>query len=101
MRRTGQILECQAVTGKGKGNKNGKGKWKATEGRKRKGKGKGKGKGKATENGKGNGKGNGTGEAIVQHAQGGNDISRAVAMQLPKVMNKADSDTKGYLEHVY
>jgi len=41
-----------------------------------------KGKGKATEEGKG--KGNGKGKAIVKQTLGGDDISRAVAVQLQK-----------------
>ena len=44
--------------------------------------GKVKGKGKATEEGKG--KGNGKGKAIVKQTLGGDDISRAVAVQLQK-----------------
>jgi len=47
-----------------------------------------KGKGKATEDGKGKGKGkgkgNGKGKGIVEHTRGGDDISRAVALQLQK-----------------
>jgi hypothetical protein len=53
------------VTGKGKGTKDGKG----------------KGKEKATEKGKGKGKGNGKGKGIVKQTSGGDDISRAVAVQ--------------------
>jgi hypothetical protein len=68
-------------TRKGKGTKD----WK--------GKGKGKGKGKATEERKG--KGNGKGKGIVKDTPGGNDISRAVALQLQKEMYEADSDTEG------
>jgi hypothetical protein len=60
-------------TGKGKVTKDGKGKGKG----KRKGKGKGKGKG------------------IVKQTPGGDDISRAVGLQLQKVRYEADSDTEG------
>jgi len=70
-------------TGKEKGTKVGKGKGKATEDRKGKGKGKGKG------NGKGKGKG------IVKQTPVGDDISRAVALQLQKEMSEADLDTEG------
>jgi len=66
-------------TGKGKGTKDGQG----------------KGKGKATEEGKGKGKGNGKGKGIVKQTPGGDDISRAVAVQLQKEMYEADSDTEG------
>jgi len=66
-------------TGKGKGTNDGKG----------------KGKGKATEEGKGKGKGNGKGKGIVKHTPGGDDIPRAVAVQLQKEMYEADSDTEG------
>jgi hypothetical protein len=66
-------------TGKGKGTKDGKG----------------KAKGKATEEGKGKGEGNGKGKAIVKQTPGGDDISRAVAVQLHKEMYEADSDKKG------
>ena len=68
-------------TGKGKGTKDGKGK------------GKGKGQGKATEEGKG--MGNGKGKGIVKQTPGGDDISRAVTLQLQKEMYEADSDTAG------
>jgi len=57
--------------------------------------GKGKGKGKTTEEGKGQGKGNGKGKGIVKQTWGGDDISRAVAVQLPTEMYEADSDTEG------
>jgi len=66
-------------TGKGKGTKDGKGKE----------------KGSATEEGKGKGKGNGTGKGIVEQTPGGDDISRAIAVQLQKEMYQADSDTEG------
>jgi len=68
-------------TGKGKGTKDGKGKGKATQD------GKGKRKGK--------GKGNSKGKGIVKHTPEGDDISRAVALQLQKEMSAADLDTEG------
>jgi len=68
-------------TGKGKGTKHGKGQGKAT--------GDGKGNGKVK--GKGNGKWNG----IVKQTAGGDDISRAVALQLQKDMSEADLDSEG------
>jgi len=61
-------------TGKGKGTEDGKGKGKATEDRK----GKGKGKGKRNSEGKGKG--------IVKQTTGGDDISRAIALQLQMAM---------------
>jgi len=68
-------------TGKGKGTKDGKGKGKATEDGKVKGKGKGMG--------------NSKGKGIVKHTPGGDDISRAGALQLQKEMSEADLDTEG------
>jgi len=68
-------------TGKGKGTKVGKGKGKASEDRKGKG--------------KGNGKGNGKGKGIVKRTPGGDDISRAIALQLHKEFSEADLDTDG------
>jgi len=58
-------------TGKGKGTKDGKGK------------------------GKGKGKGNGKGKGIVKQTPGGDDICRAIALQLQKEMYEADLDTEG------
>jgi len=61
----------------------------------------GTGKGKGTKDGKGNGKGkekgkgNGKGKGIVKQTPGGNDISRAIAVQVQKERYKADSDTEG------
>jgi len=68
-------------TGKGNGTKDGKG----------------KAKGKATEEGKGKGKGKGKrkGKDIFKQTPGGDDISRAVAVQLQKEMYEADLDTEG------
>jgi hypothetical protein len=68
-------------TGKGMGTKDGKEK------------GKEKGKGKAMEKGKG--KGNGKWKGIVKQTPGGDDNSRAIALQLQKEMYEADSDTEG------
>jgi len=48
------------------------------------------GKGKETEEGKGKEKGNGKGKGIVKYTPGGDDISRAVAVQLQKEMYEAD-----------
>ena len=44
---------------------------------------------------KGKGNGNGKGRGIVKQTPGGDDISRAVAVQLQKEMYEADSDTEG------
>jgi hypothetical protein len=57
--------------------------------------GKGKGKGKATKEEKGKGKVNGKGKGIVTQTPGGDDISRAIVVQLHKEMYEADSDTEG------
>jgi len=60
---------------------------------------KGTGKGKGTKDGKGKGKGkgkgNGKGNGIVKQTPGGDDISRAVALQLQKEMYEADLDMEG------
>ena len=60
---------------------------------------KGTGKGKGTKDGKGKGKGkgkgNGNGKGIVKRTPGGDDISRAVALQLQKERYEADSGTEG------
>ena len=55
----------------------------------------GKGKGKAMEEGKRKGKGNSKGKGIVKQTPRGDDISRAVALQLQKEMYEAGSDTEG------
>jgi len=47
------------------------------------------------EEGKGKGKGNGNGKGIVKPTPGGEDISRAVALQLQTEMSEVDLDTKG------
>jgi len=61
--------------------------------------GKGKRKGKATEEGKGKGKGKGKGNvkgiSFFKQTPGGDDISRAVAVQLQKEMYEAYSDIEG------
>jgi len=75
---------CRAVRkglGKGKGTKHWKGKGKATDD------GNGKEKGK--------GKGNSKEKGIVKQTAGGDDISRAVALQLQKEMSEAYFDTEG------
>jgi len=43
----------------------------------------------------GKGKGNGKEKGSVKQTPGGGDISRAVALQLQKVMYEADSDMEG------
>jgi len=85
--------------GNGNDNDNGEGEEDIQCGEKgtRKGKGTKDGKGR----GKGKGKGNGKGKGIVKQTPGGDDISRAVALQLQKEMYEADSDTEGSLEWVY
>jgi len=70
----------EIVTGKENGTHDGKGI----------GKRKGNGMGKVMEEGKG--KGNGTGKGIVEPTAGGDDISRAIALQLQRAMYEADSD---------
>ena len=57
--------------------------------------GKGKEKGKAIMQGKGKGNGNCKGKGIVNRTPRGDDISRAVAVQLQKAMYAADSDMEG------
>jgi len=56
-------------------------------------------KGKGTKDrkgkGKGKGKGNSKGKGIVKRTPGGDDISRAVALQLQKQMSEADLDKEG------
>ena len=59
------------------------------------GKGKGTKDGKGKEKGKGKGKGNIKGKCIVKQTPGGDDISRAFALQLQKERYEADSDTEG------
>jgi len=54
-----------------------------------------------TGKGKGKGKGNGKGTGIVKQTPGGDDIARAVALQLQRDMYEADSDTEGELERLY
>jgi len=89
--------------GNGNDNDDGKGEEDTQGGEKETGEGKGtmdgKGKGKATENGKGKGKrkgqGNSKGKGIVKQTPGGDDISRAVALQLQKEVWEADLNTEG------
>jgi len=59
------------------------------------GTGKGKGANDREGQGKGTGKENSKGKGIVKQTPGGDDISRAVALQLQKEMSEADSDTEG------
>jgi len=73
---------CEKGTGKGKRTNDGKGNRK----------GPGKGNAKATEEWKGKGKGNGERNSIVKQTPVGDDISRAVPLQLLKDMYEADSD---------
>jgi len=74
-------------------------------GEKSRGKGKGTKDGMGTRKGKatgdGNGKGNSKGKGIVKQTPGGDDISRAIALQLQKEMYEADSDQEGWPERVY
>jgi len=56
----------------------------------KKGRGRGKGQGKAMEEGKEKRKGKCKGKGIVEQTPGGDDISRAVALQLQKEMYEAD-----------
>jgi hypothetical protein len=57
--------------------------------------GMGKCKAKAMEEGKGKGKGSRKGKGIVKQTPGGDDISRAVAVQLQKELYMADTDREG------
>jgi len=59
------------------------------------GKGIEKGKGKAMEEGKGKRKGNSEGKGIVTQTPGGDDIPRAIALQLQKEIYQADLDMEG------
>jgi len=52
-------------------------------------------------NEKGKGKGNGKGKGIIEQTPGGDDISRAIALQLHRQMSQAGLDTEGWLEWVY
>jgi len=47
------------------------------------------------------GKGNVKGKGIIKPTPGGDDISRAIAFQVQKIMYEAGSDTEGLLEQVY
>jgi len=95
--------------GNGNDKDNGEGKEDMQGGEKGTGKGKGtidgKGKGKVTEDGKGKGrrkgKRNGKGKGIVKQTPGGDDIFRAIALQLQREMYEADLVTEGWLEWVY
>jgi len=65
----------------------------------------GKGKVKSTEDGKRKGKGKGRGHSkqkgIAKQMPDGDDITRAVALQLQKGMSEEDLDREGYVEQVY
>jgi hypothetical protein len=82
--------DCKSEEDK-QGGEKGTGNWKGTKD--------GKVKGKATEDGKGKGKvkgtGHGKGKGIAMHTPGGDDISRAVALQLQKKISESDLDTEG------
>jgi len=98
MMRTGRIPERRAVEVAvrpcdGNDNHDGEGKEDTQGGEKGTGKGKGTKDGKGKRKGKG--KGNVKGKCIVKQTPGGDDISRAVALQLQKEMHEADSDTEG------
>jgi len=79
--------------GDGNDNDNGEGEEDTQGGEKGTGKGKGSKDRKGT--GKGKGKGNGKGKDNVKQTPGGDDISRAVALQLQKERYEADSGTEG------
>jgi len=85
--------------GDGNDNDNGEGEENMLGGEK--GTGKGKGTNDGNGKGKGKGKGDSKGNSIVKQTPRGDDISRAVALQLQKEMYEADSDTVGLLEWVY
>jgi len=78
-------------TGKWKGIMHGQGTRKGTDNWN----GKGSGKGKSMEGAKGKGNGNGKGKSIVKETTGGDDICRAVDVQLQMELSEADSDTEG------
>jgi len=88
---------AETGTGTGMGRKDVKGTGKATEDRK----GKGKGKRKTNEEGKRNRKGNRNGKSFVTETPGGDDISRAITLQLQMALYEAYTDTEGYLEWVH
>jgi len=79
--------------GDGNDNDNGEGEEDTQGGEK--GTGKGKGTMDVKGKGMGKGKGNGNRKGIVKRTPGGDDISRAVALQLQKERNEADSGTEG------
>jgi hypothetical protein len=89
----GGLSSGRSHPGDGNDNDDSQGEENTQGGEKGTGTGKGKGKGKPTEEGKG--KGNGKWKGIVKQTSGGDDISRAVALQLRKEMYEADSDTEG------
>jgi len=79
--------------GNGNDNDNGEGQEDTQGSEKGTGKLKGTKDGKGTWKGKGNG--NGKGKGIVKQTRGGDDITRAVTLQLLKERYEADSDTEG------
>jgi hypothetical protein len=83
----------RSIPGNGKDNDDGECDDDTQSGEKGTGKGKGTNDGKGK--GKGKGKGNGKGKGIVKQTPGGDNISRAVALQLQKERNEADSDMEG------
>jgi hypothetical protein len=89
----GAPIGGRSCPGDGNANDNGEGEEGTQEGEK------GIGKGKGTKDGKGKGKGkekgNGKGKGIVKQTPGGDDISRAVGLQLQKKRYEANSGTEG------
>jgi len=81
--------------GNGNDNDNGEGEEDTQGGEKGTGKRKGTTDGKGKVQGKGKGKWKGKGKGIVIQTPGGDDISRAIALQLLKERNQADPDTEG------
>jgi hypothetical protein len=90
---TGKLRGGRSGPGDGNDNDDGKGEEDMQGGERWTGKGKGtkdrKGKGKRK------GKGNGKGKGIVKRTPGGDDISRAVALQLQEQMSEVDFDKEG------
>ena len=97
MMRTGQIPERRAVEGAVLGMAITMTMARVRRTRRAVRKGPGKRREQRTGRGKGwgTGKGNGKGKGIVKQTPGGDDISRAVALQLQKERYEANSDTEG------
>jgi hypothetical protein len=89
----GALSGGRSCPGDGNDNDNGEGEEDTQGGEK--GNGKGKGTKDVIGKGKRKGKGNGNGKGIVKRTPGGDDISRAVALQLQKERYEADSGTEG------